>query len=90
VIGLSKLTRITDWFSRRGQIQEEMGEQIAEYLNDVLKPKAIGVVIKSRHYCMIARGVNSGEEKALMITTAVRGRLVSDETLRSEFFSLIG
>ncbi|TAE30887.1 MAG: GTP cyclohydrolase I FolE [Candidatus Kapaibacterium sp.] len=90
VIGLSKLTRIADWFSRRGQIQEELGEQIAEYLNDILKPKAIGVVIRSRHYCMIARGVNSEEEKALMITTAVRGRLERDETLRREFFSLIG
>lgn len=90
VIGLSKLTRITDWFSRRGQIQEELGEQIAEYLNDLLKPKALGVVVKSRHYCMIARGVNSEEEKALMITTAVRGRLTTDEILRQEFFSLIG
>lgn len=89
VIGLSKLTRIADWFSRRGQIQEELGEQIAEYLNTILQPKAIGVVIKSRHYCMIARGVNSEEEKALMITTAVRGRLEHDETLRQEFFSLI-
>jgi GTP cyclohydrolase I len=89
VIGLSKLTRITDWFSRRGQIQEELGEQIADYLQNVLKPKALGVVIKSRHYCMIARGVNSEEEKALMITTAVRGRLERDETLRNEFFALI-
>jgi GTP cyclohydrolase IA len=88
VIGLSKLTRITDWFSRRGQIQEELGEQIAEYLNDLLQPKAIGVLIESRHYCMIARGVSSEESKALMITTAVRGRLINDEALRNEFFTL--
>ncbi len=61
VIGLSKLTRITEWFSRRGQIQEELGEQIADFLVELLKPKALGVVIRSRHYCMIARGV-SGDE----------------------------
>lgn len=89
VIGLSKLTRIVDWFGRRGQIQEELGEQIADYLTDLLKPKAVIVVIKSRHYCMIARGVNSEEDKALMITTAVRGSIAENEAMRSEFLTLI-
>lgn len=89
VIGLSKLTRIVDWFGRRGQIQEELGEQIADYLTDLLKPKAVIVVIKSRHYCMIARGVNSEEDKALMITTAVRGSIAESEAMRSEFLTLI-
>jgi len=89
VIGLSKLTRIVDWFGRRGQIQEELGEQIADYLTDLLKPKAVIVVIKSRHYCMIARGVNSEEDKALMITTAVRGSIAENEAMRGEFLTLI-
>ncbi|MCU0426859.1 MAG: GTP cyclohydrolase I [Candidatus Kapabacteria bacterium] len=89
VIGLSKLTRIVDWFGRRGQIQEELGEQIADYLNTLLKPKAVIVVIKSRHYCMIARGVNSEEDKALMITTAVRGSITHNEAQRNEFMTLI-
>ncbi|MFY8001090.1 MAG: GTP cyclohydrolase I [Candidatus Kapaibacteriota bacterium] len=89
VIGLSKLTRIVDWFGRRGQIQEELGEQIAEYLAQLLKPKAVIVVIKSRHYCMIARGVNSEEDKALMITTAVRGSIAQNESMRREFLTLI-
>lgn len=90
VIGLSKLTRIVDWFSRRGQIQEEMGEQIADYLDMLLKPKAIGVVISSKHYCMIARGVASHENDSLMVTSVMRGTLLTDTNLRTEFFRLIG
>jgi GTP cyclohydrolase I len=89
VIGLSKLTRITDWFSRRGQIQEELGEQIADYLEDLLEPKALGVVINAKHYCMIARGVNASEDKSTMITSVVRGYLMDDLNLRNEFMTLI-
>jgi len=89
VIGLSKLTRITDWFSRRGQIQEELGEQIADFLENLLKPKALGVVIKSRHYCMIARGVKGDEDKAKMVTSVMRGYLLEELNLRQEFLRLI-
>lgn len=89
VIGLSKLTRITEWFSRRGQIQEELGEQIADYLENLLKPKALGVVINAKHYCMIARGVNASEDKSTMITSVVRGYLMDDLNLRNEFMMLI-
>lgn len=89
VIGLSKLTRITDWFARRGQIQEELGEQIADFLEDLLKPKALGVVINAKHYCMIARGVNASEDKSTMITSVVRGYLMDDLNLRNEFMMLI-
>ena len=89
VIGLSKLSRITEWFARRGQIQEELGEQIADYLEDLLQPKALGVVIKSRHYCMIARGVRGDEEKSLMITSVMRGYLLKEMNLRQEFLRLI-
>lgn len=89
VIGLSKLTRITNWFARRGQIQEELGEQIADYLEDLLKPKALGVVIKAKHYCMIARGVSASEDKSSMVTSSMRGYLLEDMNLRNEFMQLI-
>lgn len=90
VIGLSKLTRVVDWFSRRGQIQEELGEQIADYLEMLLKPKALGVIISSKHYCMIARGVASHENDSLMVTSVMRGGLLGDASLRHEFLRLIG
>ncbi|MDQ1265805.1 MAG: cyclohydrolase [Bacteroidota bacterium] len=89
VVGLSKLTRVVDWFSRRGQIQEELGEQIADYLVKLLKPKALGVVIRSKHFCMIARGVKGSEDKSLMITSVMRGYLLDDFNLRNEFLKLI-
>lgn len=89
VIGLSKLTRITEWFARRGQIQEELGEQIADYLENLLEPKALGVVIKSKHYCMIARGVKGDEEKSIMATSVMRGYLLKEINLRQEFLKLI-
>ena len=89
VLGLSKLSRIVEWFSRRGQIQEELGEQIADFFEDIIKPKALGVVIESKHYCMIARGVNESEEKASMVTSVMRGSLRDELPLRNEFLTLI-
>jgi len=89
VLGLSKLSRIVEWFSRRGQIQEELGEQIADFIEDIIKPKALGVVIESKHYCMIARGVNESEDKASMVTSVMRGTLRDELPLRNEFFTLI-
>lgn len=89
VLGLSKFTRIVEWFSRRGQIQEELGEQIADFLEELLQPKALGVVITSKHYCMIARGVQESEDKAKMTTSVMRGKLGTCFNLRNEFLSLI-
>lgn len=89
VLGLSKLTRIVEWFSRRGQIQEELGEQIADYLEDILEPKALGVVIKAKHYCMIARGVRGSESESLMVSSVMRGWLLEEFNLRNEFLQLI-
>jgi len=88
VIGLSKFTRIVEWFSRRGQIQEELGEQIADYLVKMLDPIALGVVISSKHYCMIARGVEA-HESSEMVTSVMRGDLATNPTLRAEFLQLI-
>ncbi len=89
VIGLSKLSRVVEWFSRRAQIQEELGEQIADYIESLIKPRALGVVIKAKHYCMIARGVRGSETDSLMITSVMRGLLLDDQNLRNEFLKLI-
>lgn len=89
VVGVSKLSRIVQWFARRPQIQEEMGEQIADYIQKMLKPKALGVVIKAKHYCMIARGVEESEEETEMITSVMRGYMLNDQSLRNEFLNLI-
>ena len=89
IIGLSKLSRIVDWFSRRGQIQEELGEQIADYLVELLKPKAVGVVIKAKHFCMIARGIKGSEDDTVMTTSVMRGYLRDNLNLRNEFVNLI-
>jgi GTP cyclohydrolase I len=89
VIGLSKFTRIVEWFSRRGQIQEELGEQIADFLIEILDPIALGVVISSRHYCMIARGVEA-HDNSVMVTSVMRGELATNKVLRAEFLGLIG
>lgn len=90
ILGLSKFNRIVDWFCRRGQIQEELGEQIADFLEALLRPKALGVVIRSKHFCMIARGVREDEKRSIMTTSVMRGELRSDMALRHEFLSLIG
>ena len=89
VIGLSKISRIVEWFSRRGQIQEELGEQIADFLQEFLSPKALGVVINAKHYCMIARGVRGSEEDTIMTTSVMRGYLLDNLNLRNEFVTLI-
>jgi GTP cyclohydrolase I len=89
VLGLSKFNRIVDWFSRRAQIQEELGEQIADYIQNLIKPQALGVIIKAKHYCIIARGVREVEDKALMITSVMRGLMMDDMNLRNEFLRLI-
>ncbi len=90
VIGLSKISRIVEWFARRGQIQEELGEQIADYLEELIAPKALGVVISAKHYCMIARGVRGSEEETIMTTSVMRGYMLDDINLRNEFVTLIG
>jgi GTP cyclohydrolase I len=67
------------------QIQEELGEQIADYIEDLIKPKALGVVIRAKHYCMIARGVKGSEDKTEMITSVMRGYCATDLNLRNEY-----
>lgn len=87
VVGLSKFNRIIDWFASRPQIQEELTSQIADYLQEKLAPKALGVVIKASHYCMKCRGVK--EASGFMTTSVVRGDMRTQPSLKNEFFNLI-
>lgn len=83
VIGVSKLARLVEIFSRRLQIQEKMTTQIANALNESLDPKGVMVVCKAKHLCMVARGVQ--KQNAEMITSAIRGVFKTDEIAREEF-----
>jgi GTP cyclohydrolase IA len=86
VVGLSKLARLIECFSRRLQIQENMTEQIASTIEKVLKPKGVMVVMEAKHMCMCARGV--GKQNSSMITSSVRGAFKKSEA-RNEFLALI-
>lgn len=86
IVGLSKLTRLVDVFSKRLQVQERLTVQIANTLMDVLEPKAVGVVIKCRHMCMESRGIRTPGEET--ITSALLGELQPNLALRTEFLAL--
>lgn len=88
IIGLSKLPRIVDIFSRRMQNQERMTVQIAETLLKLLKPRGVGVVIEAQHLCIKARGVE--KQNASVTTSAMLGLFKKNLTTRSEFLKLIG
>lgn len=87
ICGLSKLARVVDWFARRPQIQERLTQQIADFLQEKLKPVGVMVVIEARHQCMVCRGVM--EDEATMVTSAFHGAF-EDQAVRDEFLSLIG
>ncbi len=87
IIGLSKIPRIIDAFSRRLQVQERMTYQIAECLNKILQPKGVGVVIEALHMCMSMRGVQ--KQSSFTTTSSMLGSFKSDGRTRSEFLSLI-
>ncbi len=87
VVGLSKIPRMVNIFARRLQIQEQMTEQIAQAIQDVIKPRGVGVVLEARHMCMEMRGVEKINSKTT--TSALRGGFISDHRTREEFFSLI-
>lgn len=88
IIGLSKLARVVELFSRRPQIQERLTQQVANWLDRRLDPKGVGVVLDAEHLCMTMRGVES--TGAHTVTSALHGRLRSDERSRSEFLALVG
>ena len=86
IVGLSKLPRIVEIFSRRLQVQERLTEQVATAIEDVLKPAGVGVVIEAYHLCMMMRGVEKQNSKT--ITSALRGAFRDDAKTRDEFLRL--
>jgi GTP cyclohydrolase I len=87
VIGLSKIPRIVDTFARRLQVQERLTTQIAETLEDKLRPLGVAVVVEAAHLCMAMRGVE--KQNSVTVTSAMRGVFHRDPRTRAEFLELI-
>jgi len=87
VIGLSKIPRLIEMFSRRLQIQERLTTQIAETIQKVVQPQGVGVVIEARHLCMMMRGVEKQHSQA--VTSSMLGCFREEQETRTEFLSLI-
>jgi GTP cyclohydrolase I len=86
IVGLSKLPRIVDVFSRRLQVQERLTQQILDCINNTLNPKGVAVVIEASHMCMMMRGVQ--KQNSTTTTSGFRGGFKDTET-RNEFLNLI-
>jgi GTP cyclohydrolase I len=87
IVGLSKLPRLVEVFSRRLQVQERLTVQIAEALNELLLPQGVGVVIEASHLCMMMRGVE--KQNSRTTTSCLLGRFNDDEKTRAEFLNLV-
>ena len=88
IVGLSKIPRIVEVFSRRLQVQERLTQQIAQTLYDALNPDGVGVVMEARHMCMMMRGVE--KQNSVATTSAMLGTFRDDVKTRAEFLNLIG
>ena len=86
IVGLSKLPRIVEVFSRRLQVQERLTEQVAQAIEDVIQPRGVGVVIEAVHLCMMMRGVE--KQNSSTITSALRGQFRDCPMTRDEFLRL--
>jgi GTP cyclohydrolase I len=86
VVGLSNIPRVVEVYSRRLQVQERLGEQVADALEAVLKPRGVGVVLDAVHLCMMMRGVE--KQNARTVTSALRGAFRDDARTRDEFLRL--
>jgi GTP cyclohydrolase I len=87
IIGISKLARIADHFSRRLQIQENLTNQITNFIYESIEPEGVGCVIEAEHLCMRMRGV--GKQNSIMKTSSLLGSFREDQRTRAEFLSLI-
>lgn len=87
VIGISKLARIVDAYAKRLQIQEKLTAQIANTINDVLRPKGVAVVIEAQHQCMTTRGIH--KSGVSMVTSRMLGAFRDNEATRREFLAMI-
>jgi GTP cyclohydrolase I len=88
IIGLSKLGRVVDLFARDLQVQERLTTQIADWIEDRLAPRGVGVIVEAEHLCMSLRGV--AKAGARTVTSALRGSIKEDSRSRQEFLSLAG
>ena len=87
LVGLSKIARLVDVFARRLQVQERLTQQIAHSLEQILKPRGVGVVIQASHLCMMMRGVQ--KQNSSTVTSCLLGLFRKDERTRAEFMSLV-
>jgi len=87
VVGLSKIPRLVDMFARRLQVQERLTVQIAEAIEQKLRPRGVGVVIEAMHFCMLMRGVE--KQNSLAVSSCMRGAFREQQQTREEFLSLI-
>lgn|SRR5574343_125734 len=87
VLGLSKINRIVNYFSRRPQIQERLAHQIAESLKYILNTDDVAVVIKAQHFCVLTRGVE--DENGFTVTSSLHGAFMKEQSLRQELMSLV-
>jgi GTP cyclohydrolase IA len=87
VVGLSKIPRLVEMFSRRLQVQERFTKQIAETLDQVLAPRGVAVVVESIHLCMMMRGV--AQQNCSAVTSSIHGQFEKDPKTRAEFMDLI-
>jgi GTP cyclohydrolase I len=88
ILGLSKLARVVELFARDLQVQERLTKQVADWLQEHLAPKGVGVVIEAEHLCMSLRGVRASG--ALTVTSSLHGLLREEPKTRQEFFALTG
>jgi GTP cyclohydrolase I len=88
VLGLSKVARIVDMFSRRLQIQEALAQQIASTVQDATNALGVGVIVEAKHMCMMMRGVE--KQNSSMKTSAMLGSFRTDQATRTEFLTLLG
>jgi GTP cyclohydrolase I len=87
VVGLSKIPRTVDVFARRLQVQERLTMDVAQTIEEVLRPRGVGVVVEAKHLCMMMRGVE--KQNSFAITSSMRGSFESDSKTRAEFMELI-
>jgi GTP cyclohydrolase I len=87
IIGLSKVPRIVEMFARRLQVQERLTVQVAQCLNEVLRPRGVAVVIEARHLCMMMRGVE--KQNTVVTTSSMLGIFREDHKTRAEFMTLL-
>lgn len=87
IIGLSKIPRIIDFYSRRLQVQERLTNQIATCIQDLLNPKGVAVIMEGRHFCMLMRGVQ--KQNSIASTSSMLGAFKDQSTTRNEFLKLV-